>query len=63
MANLTINQGIKFTAGDGTNVIGTGDPSGLNGIIKQSSETGFYIQSSVDYTLNFYDGSSWSAYQ
>jgi hypothetical protein len=63
MANLTINQGIKFTAGDGTNVIGTGDPSGLNGIIKQSSETGFYIQSSVDYTLNFYDGSSWAAYQ
>ncbi len=63
MANLQINEGIKFTVGDGTNVIGTGDPSGLNGIIKQSSETGFYIMSSVDYTLNFYDGSSWSAYQ
>ena len=63
MANLIINQGTKFYVGDGTDVIGTGDPSGLNGIIKQSNETGFYIQSSVDYTLNFYDGSNWSAYQ
>jgi hypothetical protein len=63
MANLIINQGTKFYVGDGTDVIGTGNPSGLNGIIKQSNETGFYIQSDVDFTLNFYDGSDWAAHQ
>jgi hypothetical protein len=63
MENLTINQGIKFTAGDGTGVIDTSNPSGSQGIAKTAGHTGFYIQSSVDYTLYFYDGSSWSAHQ
>ena len=63
MENLTINQGIKFTAGDGTGVIGTTDPSGSQGIAKTAGHTGFYITSDVDYTLWFYDGSSWSAHQ
>ena len=63
MENLQINQGIKFLVSDGKGVIGTADPSGSQGISKTAGHTGFYIQSSVDYTLNFYDGSSWSAYQ
>ena len=63
MENLTINQGIKFTAGDGTGVIDTSNPSGSQGIAKTAGHTGFYIQSSVDYTLYFYDGSAWSAHQ
>jgi len=63
MANLIINQGTKFYVGDGTDVIGTGNPSGSQGISKGSSETGFYIQSSVNFTVWFYDGSSWSIHQ
>jgi hypothetical protein len=63
MENLTLNQGIKFTAGDGTGVIDTSNPSGSQGISKTAGHTGFYIQSSVDYTLYFYDGSAWSAHQ
>ena len=63
MENLTINQGIKFTAGDGTGVIDASNPSGSQGIAKTAGHTGFYIQSSVDYTLYFYDGSAWSAHQ
>jgi hypothetical protein len=63
MENLQINQGIKFLVSDGKGVIGTADPSGSQGISKGASETGFYIQSSVDYTLWFYDGSAWAAHQ
>jgi len=63
MANLIINQGTKFYVGDGTDVIGTGNPSGSQGISKGSSETGFYIQSSVNFTVWFYDGSAWSIHQ
>ena len=63
MENLTINQGIKFTVGDGTGVIGTANPSGSQGISKTAGHTGFYITSDVDYTLYFYDGSAWSAHQ
>jgi len=63
MENLQINEGIKFLASDGKGVIGTGNPSGSQGIAKGSSETGFYIQSSVNYTLYFYDGSAWAIHQ
>jgi len=63
MENLTINQGIKFLVGDGKGVIGTADPSGSQGISKTAGHTGFYIQSSVDYTLYFYDGSAWASHQ
>ena len=63
MENLQINQGIKFLVSDGKGVIGTADPSGSQGISKGASETGFYIQSSVDYTLWFYDGSAWASHQ
>jgi hypothetical protein len=63
MENLQINQGIKFLVSDGKGVIGTTDPSGSQGISKGAGETGFYIQSSVDYTLWFYDGSAWAAHQ
>ena len=63
MENLQINEGIKFLVGDGKGVIGTGNPSGSQGIAKGSSETGFYIQSSVNYTLYFYDGSDWAIHQ
>ncbi len=63
MENLQINEGIKFLVGDGKGVIGTGNPSGSQGIAKGSSETGFYIMSSVNYTLYFYDGSDWAIHQ
>ena len=63
MENLTINQGIKFLVSDGKGVIGTADPSGSQGISKTAGHTGFYIQSSVDYTLWFYDGSAWASHQ
>ncbi len=63
MENLQINQGIKFLVSDGKGVIGTADPSGSQGISKTAGHTGFYIQSSVDYTLWFYDGSAWASHQ
>jgi hypothetical protein len=63
MENLQINQGIKFLVSDGKGVIGTGNPSGSQGIAKGSSETGFYIQSSVNFTVYFYDGSAWAVHQ
>jgi len=63
MENLQINQGIKFLVSDGKGVIGTGNPSGSQGIAKGSSETGFYIQSSVNFTVHFYDGSAWAVHQ
>ena len=63
MENLQINEGIKFLASDGKGVIGTADPSGSQGISKTAGHTGFYIQSSVDYTLYFYDGSAWASHQ
>ena len=63
MENLQINEGIKFLASDGKGVIGTADPSGSQGISKTAGHTGFYIMSSVNYTLYFYDGSAWAAHQ
>ncbi len=63
MENLQINQGIKFLVSDGKGVIGTADPSGSQGIAKGASETGFYIQSSVNFTVHFYDGSAWAVHQ
>ncbi len=63
MENLQINEGIKFLVGDGKGVIGTADPSGSQGISKTAGHTGFYIMSSVNYTLYFYDGSAWAAHQ
>ena len=55
MENLQINQGIKFLVSDGKGVIGTADPSGSQGISKTAGHTGFFIQSSVDYTFLLFD--------
>ena len=60
----SLSTGINtFTEGSDPAEIGTAIPTGDTGIIKDSSELGFFVRSTDAYTVWFKSGGTWSVHQ